>query len=162
MVRNTSGPIYEVAPVLNTRNGDKIVLSDGAYQSQSDSELRGNLNNSVYDTKVMEILPKLRDYFPELRIVKNYDTKYNLSIRVPLCIRMDGFDFTTFVRHREDNGMIYLYDRNTKLAFSYYETAEMDIMDAYGLYDWAYSIPDENAGRPLSMSALSNYTIIGL
>lgn len=162
MVRNTSGPIYEVAPVLNTRNGDKIVLSDGAYQSQTDSELRGNLNNSVYDTKVMEILPKLREYFPEIRIVKNYDTKYNLSIRVPLCIRMDGFDFTTFVRHREDNGMIYLYDRNTKLAFSYYEDVEGDILDAYKLFDWLYSIPDEDAGRPLSMSALSNYTIIGL
>lgn len=163
LARNTSGPVYEVAPVLNTRNGDKIILSDGLYQSQSDSELRSNINNNVYDSKVMEILPKLREYFPYIRIVKNYDTKYNLSVRVPLCIRMDGFDASSFVRHTESTGMVYLYDKNKKIAFSYYEDAEPLVMEAYGMEDWISSIPEEDSSRPLSMSLLANlYNIVGL
>lgn len=37
--------LYEVAAVLNTRQGDKIVLSDGTYMSATDASLRENNNN---------------------------------------------------------------------------------------------------------------------
>ena len=161
LIGSNSGTLYEVAPVLNTRNGDKIVLSDGAYKTQTESELRANADNSVYDTKVMEILPKIREYFPLIRIVKNYNTKYNLSVRVPLCLRMDGFDPEGFVRHQTDNGMVYLYNKTAKIAFSYYEDTEDIVMNTYGIEEWIYSIEDED--RPLSMSTLANlYTVIGL
>lgn len=111
----------------------------------------------------MEILPKLREYFPYIRIVKNYDTKYNLSVRVPLCIRMDGFDASSFVRHTESTGMVYLYDKNKKIAFSYYEDVEPLVMEAYGMENWISSIPEEDSSRPLSMSILANlYNIVGL
>ena len=48
-VRNSSSgeKLYEIAPVLNTRQGDQIILSDGKSSQTSDAELKANSN---YDT----------------------------------------------------------------------------------------------------------------
>ena len=35
---STGEKLYEIAAILNTRQGDKIILSDGTYLNASDSE----------------------------------------------------------------------------------------------------------------------------
>ncbi len=164
VARYSSGqPLYEVAAVLNTRNGDKIVLSDGDYIYASDTELSMNLDDSVYDTKVQELLLKYRSYFPDLRFVKNYSTKYDPDVRNPLCIRVNRFDGDKLTRHIEDNGMVYLYNRTGKFALSYYSGNGLEdkTMDDYGMWDWYDAIPDETS-RKITMATLQGYTIIGL
>lgn len=162
--RYSSGqPLYEVAAVLNTRNGDKIVLSDGKYLVAADAELRQNDDDSMYDLKVQELLNKFRRFFPDLRFVKNYSTRYNPDVRDPLCIRLDGFDGDNLLRHVEDNGMVYLYNRKARFALSYYsdDGLEDKTMDDYGMWDWYDAIPDEG-NRRIQMMTLIGYTIIGL
>lgn len=162
--RYSSGqPLYEIAPVLNTRNGDKIVLSDGNYLTDTDENLKQNMDNAIYDIKVQEIFNKFKRYFTNLKFVKNYTTIYDPNVRSPLCMRLDKFDGDNLKRHVEDNGMVYLYNRNGKFALSYYsdDGLEDKTMDDYGMWDWYDIIPDET-NRKISMSTLSGYTLIGL
>lgn len=153
--------LYEVSAVLNTRHGDKIILSNGKYLSESDESLRANNENSTYDKKVNEIFTNKRQYFMGITYKKNYSTKYDPSIRVPLCIRLDGFNEENMYKYTNiKNGMVYLYNPLKKIAISYY-TDELDgdwILDDYGIRDWVESLPTKS----ISLATLSNYIIIGL
>jgi hypothetical protein len=154
-------PLYEVSAVLNTRHGDKIILSNGQYVTESDALLRANNERNVYDAKVSSILANKRQYFVGLQYRKNYSTKYDPSIRVPLCIRLDGFDESSMYKYENTkNGMVYIYNPQKRIAISYY-TDDVDgdwILDEYGIRDWIETVPS----RSISLATLSNYTIVGL
>lgn len=158
----TSGEnLYEVAAVMTTRQGDKIVLSDGKYNSSSDSELRANNDNQTMMNKVQEIHAKKKTIFQGLEFKTNYTTTYNPNVRKPLCVRMDGFNEDNMYLYEDSNSkMRYIYDPASKIALSYLydEDYEDYVLDYYGIRSWVESLPK----RKVSMMILQNYTIIGL
>lgn len=95
-VRTTASgePLYDVAAVLNTRQGDKIVLSDGKASTRSDAELKANNDNTTFMQKVDAIVAQKRSYF-DLGFRTNAGIKLNPTMRTPLCININGFNETT-------------------------------------------------------------------
>ena len=157
----TGEKLYEIAAILNTRQGDKIILSDGTYLNASDSELRANNDNQTMMGKVQKIFTKKKMFFQGLTFSTNYNTTYNPNVRKPLCIRMDGFDESKMTLFEDPNSnMRYIYDSSKKIAFSYLYDPEYgdEVLDYYGIRDWVDSLPK----RKISLMILQNYTIIGL
>lgn len=154
-------PLYEIAAVLNTRQRDKIVLSDGKAMTATDAELKANDDNVVFTQKANEIKIQKENYFG-LEIGVRAKTFLNPIIRNPLCIKINGFNENNMYRYKNPRtGMEYIYDTKNKTAFSYF-TDELDgdwILDDYGIRDWVESLPT----KTISMATLANsYTIIGL
>lgn len=154
--------LYEIAPVLNTRQGDKIVLSNGKYKSMSDSELLLNSNNSHYLSCVTDIALQKREYFDGIGYVQNVDTWLDPYDRKPLCIRLDDFDETMAYKYIDEKQKLgFIYIPSSKVALSYY-ISDYDgdyVLDDYGIRDWV----DNLEQKKISLTSLSNYyTIIGL
>ncbi len=146
---------------MNTRQGDKIVLSDGTYKNAPDSELRANNSNQTMMNRVQEIFAQKKTVFQGLEFSTNYSTTYNPDVRKPLCIRLDGFDENKMAFYADPkSNMRYIYDSSKKIAFAYNEDEEYGdyVLDYYGIRDWVESLPK----RSTSMMILQNYTIIGL
>lgn len=153
--------LYEIAAVLNTRQGDKIVLSDGSYKTATDASLRANNNNQTMMNKVQEIFAQKKQIFQGLEFSTNYSTTYNPDVRKPLCLRMTGFNENKMALYTDPKtNMHYIYDSTNKIAFSYLDDEEYGdyVLDYYGIRDWVESLPKKN----LSMMILQNYTIVGL
>lgn len=160
-VTSSGEKLYEIAAILNTRQGDKIVLSDGTYAKASDLELRMNNNKQTMMGKVQEIFAQKKTIFQGLTFSTNYNTIYNPDVRKPLCIRMDGFDEGNMALFEDPkSNMRYIYDSSKKIAFSYLYDPEYEdeVLDYYGIREWVGSLPK----RKISMMMLQNYTIIGL
>lgn len=157
---STSGEnLYEVAPVLTTRQGDLIVLSKG---NATDAELKQNEDNSVFLEKAKAIATEKSNYFsPDIQISYNATKRINPSFRSPLCIVLDNFNENGFYKYyNEATNMEYLYDPITKLCFSFFaDEGDESMLEVYGLSDWASKLPEKR----ISIATLANlYTIIGL
>lgn len=154
--------LYDIAAVLNTRQGDKIVLRSGVASSATDAELRSNENATVFNQKAAAIM-KQKQQFYDLRIVSNSTLKLNPQMVGPfLCIDLGKFDESTmYTVTNSRTGMQYIYDSKTKVAFSHL-VDDLDgdwILDDYGIRDWVESLPVKN----ISMATIANsYKIIGL
>lgn len=64
-------------------------------------------------------------------------------------------------RPQASSGIVYIYDAENKIAFSYYEDIVNGdiVLDQYGIRDWVETIPQKS----ISIAAISNlYRIIGL
>lgn len=160
-ITSSGEKLYEVAAVMNTRQGDKIVLSDGNYLTASDAELRSYNSNQTMMSRVQEIFAQKKTIFQGLEFSTNYSTTYNPDVRKPLCIRLDGFneDNMAFYADPKSN-MRYIYDSSKKIALAYNDDEDYGdyVLDYYGIRDWVDSLPRRNT----SMMILQNYTIIGL
>ncbi|MDR1501575.1 MAG: hypothetical protein LBT43_03870 [Prevotella sp.] len=154
-------PLYEVAAVLNTRQGDKIILSDGKASATSDAVLMANANNTTFLQKANTVFAEKKIYY-DLQFRTNTTTKLNPALRTPLSIRLDGFNESSMYRYKNPNtGIEYIYDTTRRIAYSHL-TDKIDedwILDDYGIRDWVESLPV----RSISMATLANsYRIIGL
>lgn len=163
LARTTSSgeKLYEVAAVLNTRQGDKIVLSDGAYKTASDASLRENNNNQTMMSKVQSIFAQKKNIFKDLEFSTNYSKTYNPDVRIPLCIRLDGFKENAMSLYVDPKtNMHYIFNSTNKIALSYLDDEEYGdyVLDYYGIRDWVESLPKKN----ISMMILQGFTIIGL
>ena len=162
-VRNSpSGEaLYEVAAVLNTRQGDKIVLSDGKASTATDAELLSNENNTVFLDKANKIAAQKKNYFG-LKITTNTVTRINPHLRSTLTINMGEVVEDNFYRFMNPMTNIeYIYDSVNKIAFSHLIDRGYDdwILDDYVIRDWVESIPEKR----VSITSLANsYKIIGL
>lgn len=155
--------LFDVFAVLNTRQGDKIVLSDGKTSSRSETELRANLNDATYLTKAKAIAAQKRLYFREyeIDIKANYATKIMPLARNPLCIELPAIDESKMMKFTyEATNMVYLYDPVNRVAFAYHAPDGDDYIPAsYGISDWVENMTE----KPISMTTLyQRYTIIGL
>lgn len=162
--RSSNGKrLYEIAPVLNTRQGDKIVLSTGAYKQMTDEQLSVNSNNSNYLSCVTDIALQKYKYFNGLAYKQNVDTWLDPYDRNPLCLRLDGFDETQAFKYiPEGQNVGYIYIPTAKVALSYFISEEDGdyILDDYGIRDWVENTLQE---KKISLASLANYyTIIGL
>lgn len=163
-VRSTPGyePLYDIVPVLVTRQSDRIILSDRSASSISDEELRKNENPEVFLQRAKAISEEKSKVFSSMiQISYNKKTRLTPAHRNPLCIELKGFKEENF-RHffNEKTGMGYIYDPSTRICFSYFAGEEDDsVLDVYGIRDWVEALPV----KKISVAALANvYKIIGL
>lgn len=164
MVRSTSSydALYDVAAVLVTRQGDRIILSDGNATTTTDAELRKNEDNAVFMQKVEKIAAEKSKFFSsDIEISYNKKTKLNPILRSPLCIDLAKFNEKNFYRfYYEKTGIEYIYDPTTRICFSYFiDEGDDEALDIYGIRNWVESLPE----RKISIASLANsYMIIGL
>ena len=151
--------LYDVVPVLFTRQGDRIILRSG--NTVTDTELRRNENVTVFNQKAVEIKEQKQAFYG-LRISSNSVTRLNPNLGKPLCINLPKVDESTMYTYTNPRtGIQYIYDTVNKIAFSHY-TDDLDgdwILDDYGIRDWIEALPTKS----ISMATLANsYRIIGL
>lgn len=153
--------LYEIAPVLITRQGDYIVLSDGKYQQMSDEQLKQNADDNYYLSCLSEIATQKRQFFKGLDYIGYKNTRLDPRDGNPLCIRLDKFDETKAYKFITEENMVYIYMPEAKVALSYYisEWDEDAVLNDYGIREWVESLPE----KKIAISSLANYyTIIGL
>ncbi len=153
--------LYDVAAVLVTRQGDRIVLRTSDASLNSDYELSRNENISVFSSKAEDIKNKMGQIF-KLKIESNSVSRLNPLIGNPLCIDLKKINLESMQRRPQaSSGIVYIYDAENKIAFSYYEDIVNGdiVLDQYGIRDWVETIPQKS----ISIAAISNlYRIIGL
>lgn len=153
--------LYDIAPVLVTRQGDRIVLRDGKAATATDEELARNEEDAVFDAKALEI-SSIKGKYYDLEIRSNSENRLNPIIGNPLCLDLKTVDEASMYTYTNPRtGIQYIYDKENKIAFSHF-TDELDgdwILDDYGIRDWVESLPIKS----ISMATLANsYRIIGL
>lgn len=74
--------LYDVVPVLFTRQGDRIILRSG--NTVTDTELRRNENVTVFNQKAVEIKEQKQAFYG-LRISSNSVTRLNQTLE-SLCV----------------------------------------------------------------------------
>lgn len=160
---STGEALYDIAPVLITRQGDRIILRMKPAASISDNELKRNENSEVFTQKALAIKEQKGNFY-ELEITANPIARLNPSATSDkyICVDlkyMDEKNMAVYTNNR--TGMQYIYDRQNRIAFSHY-IDELDgdwILDEYGIRTWVESLPTKN----ISMASLaSSYHIIGL
>jgi hypothetical protein len=130
-------PLYNIAAILNTRQGDKIILCDTLGKNLPDAELVKNSDNTIFIRKASEIAKKMEKYF-EIEIKSNVYAKYNPVLCNPLCeVVICNGDNLHWCQDK-NSGLYYIYDKQNKVAFSVYDD-DIDgdyVLDDYGIRDW--------------------------
>ncbi len=154
--------LYDIAPILTTRQGDKIILADGTAKNATDEELIQNGNDAVFMSKVKNISTEISQYFSSQIEISYNKTKYLVPKNIsPLCIVVPEFNPTRFKKfYYEPTNMEYLYDPQAKICFSFFaDEGDESTLDLYGLEEWGSNLPEHR----ISIATLANsYTIIGL
>lgn len=151
--------LYDIAAVLNTRQGDQIVLRQ-VSSSPTDAELRSNESSTVFAQKVNSIKQEKQAFF-DLEIGANSVKRLNPQMGNPLCIDLRQVDESSMAVYTNPRtGIQYIYDKAKRIAFSHIidDIDEDWILDEYGIRDWVESLPQKS----ISMATLASYTIIGL
>lgn len=160
---STGEALYDIVPILITRQGDRIILREEQASLVSEEELRKNEYSEVFTKKALAIKEQ-KSHFYELEITANPVTRLNTAATSNkyICIdlrNMDEQNMAVFTNNR--TGMQYIYDRKNHIAFAHY-IDELDsdwILDEYGIRTWVESLPIKS----ISMASLANsYHIIGL
>lgn len=151
--------LYDIAAVLNTRQGDQIVLRKSST-APTDSELRSNESSTVFAQKANAIKQEKQVFF-DLEIGANSVKRLNPQMGNPLCIDLRQVDESSMAVYTNPRtGVQYIYDKAKRIAFSHIidDIDEDWILDEYGIRDWVESLPKKS----ISMATLASYTIIGL
>lgn len=158
---STGEALYDVAPVLITKQGDRIILRTQNKSTLTDAELMGNASATVFTQKASEIYEQKKGLYG-LRIRSVSTLKLNPQLGDPLCVDLGEVrenEMYTYINSKTN--MEYIYDPVRKIAFSLYVGSRDGdvILDDYGIRDWVESLPTKS----ISLANLANnYTIIGL
>lgn len=159
LVRATSSgeQLCDIAAVLNTRHGDKIILTNGESSNQTDAELRKNNDNTIFMAKADKIKEEKAQYY-QCEIRTNTSKVIKPYLRVPLVLELRKFDESSVYKYTNPKTqMTYIYDTKSRTALSYYN--EEWIPWDYGMLEWIENIPTKS----IPMSSLYQlFTIIGL
>ena len=158
-VRATSSgeKLYKIAPILNTRQGDKIVLNSDGDAQFTDEELRKNNDNDYFMTQSQAMAAEKGQYY-KCTITANPNLRVMPLLRVPLCIELDEIDESRMCKFfNEENNMWYIYDPVAFTAYSFY--LDDFVLDMYGMREWVESLPTKSISM---VNLFMNYTIIGL
>ncbi|MCH3970220.1 MAG: MAC/perforin domain-containing protein [Prevotella sp.] len=162
MVRSTPSyeALYDVVPVLITRQGDRIIFMNKS--NKSDDDLRKNANNDYFMERVKDISNNRMNMFSdEIELAYNKKTHINPILRNPLCIVINDFNKADFYRYYYAKTSIeYIYNPKTHVAFSFFIDEDDDeVLDIYGIRKWFENLPENK----ITIASLANhYNIIGL
>ncbi|AKH95173.1 hypothetical protein [Elizabethkingia anophelis] len=158
-VRNSpsGGVLSDIAAVLTTRNGDKIVLSDGNAATATDVQLMMNNDPTYFMTRATAIAADKAQYY-QCEIRTNSTRVYRPYIRVPLVLELKKFNEASVFKYKNPKTNIwYIYNTQSRTALSFLD--EEYIPWTYGIGDWVENVPVKN----ISMSTLYQlFTIVGL
>ncbi|MDR0938012.1 MAG: hypothetical protein LBN29_01475 [Mediterranea sp.] len=155
-------PLYDIVPVLRTRQGDYIVFNNSTTMNADEATLAANEDETVFNNKAQELVAALKPYF-RLKIEATPDMRLQTIFRSPLCINLIDFNAKGFYRWKNDkSGISYIYDPDKKIGFSYLPDDECDlqILGVYGIKEWVESLPER--ATTVNKLATQNYTIVGL
>lgn len=149
--------LYDVVAVLNTRQGDKIILNDSKTSQSTDAELKANNNYNTFMAKSQAIANEKKNYY-KCTIKADANKIVTPIIRVPLSIELKEIQESRMCKFKNaDTNMWYIYDPVGLCAYSFY--LDDYILDVYGMKNWINTVPVQ----PISMTSLyQRYTIIGL
>ncbi|MGQ2119086.1 hypothetical protein [Ornithobacterium rhinotracheale] len=158
--------LSDVACVLETRNGDNIILTPIRYDA-SDEELRKYNSESEFIKKGKELSAMFKPFFKGLkikgstkRVIRPY-LRDELSIEFPFKFK-ETDNLYKFLN--KTNNTWYIYNTENKQAFAYYDIAGVipgssGIDELYGCSEWINQLPE----RPISIYELiKKYKVIGL
>lgn len=153
--------LYGIAAILNTRQGDKIILTDPSDKDLTEDELIKNDDNNVFFAKASQIAEKMKKVF-SIEIKSNVYGHFNPHILDPLC-EVVTVDFSDMHWIENKNMRLkYIYNKEHKIAFSVYDDElEGDyVLDEYGIRDWY----DENCTyKSIALGTITRtFKIIGL
>lgn len=156
--KSSSGEkLYDIVPVLSTRQGDKLIFSNLDAANQPDAELKANSSIATFTQKSNAIKDEKSKYY-KLAIKANPNKIINPIIQTTLSFPIDNVDETGMYKFKNPNTNIwYIYNPTSLYCFAYYD--DDYILDAYGILDWVNSIPI----KTVSMTTLyQRYRIFGL
>ena len=113
---STGEALYDIAPVLITRQGDRIILRMKPAASISDNELKRNENSEVFTQKALAIKEQKGNFY-ELEITANPIARLNPSATSDKYICVD---------------------------LKYMDKKNMAVLDEYGIRTWVESLPTKN------------------
>lgn len=153
--------LYDIAAVLTTRQGDKIVLRTGDAATATDDDLSSNEDASIFAQRAAAIAQAKQKYY-DLEIRVNPSIRLNPTMGIPLCIDLGTINEESMYIHTNPHtGIHYIYDSTNKIAFSHL-VDEIDgdwILDEYGIRDWIESLEVKS----IALATIANsYKIIGL
>ncbi|WP_333888489.1 MAC/perforin domain-containing protein [Sphingobacterium siyangense] len=159
LVRTTgSGErLYDIAAVLNTRQGDKIILGKGSAATATDADLRANNTPSIFAAKSQALANEKMNFYQCL-IKSNESTIILPFLRIPLSINIANVSESRMLKfYNTESDMWYIYDPVGLTAYSFY--LDDYILEVYGMKDWFDTLQE----KAISMTNLyQRYTIIGL
>ncbi len=157
----TSGaPLCDIALVLHTRNGDKLILTQ-LNESASDEELLLNNQKGQYVSKGRKLVSSVKEVFKGLKKSGKPNKILYPYLRTNLCSNAI-VDFSRIKKYKNPKTkVVYLYDDVSKVAFSYYQggVGDKDLEQEYGLTDFVSALPEKEVSI---MNLLQNYTVLGL
>ena len=154
---NSGEKLYDIVPVLNTRQGDKLIFSNPDAASQSDEELKANSIPATFLTKSNAIKDEKSKYY-QLKIKADPNKTINPIIQTTLSFQINNVDEKGMYKFKNANTNIwYIYNPTSMYCFAYYD--DDYIPDAYGILDWVNGIPI----KAVTMTTLyQRYKIYGL
>ncbi|GHV39485.1 hypothetical protein FACS1894179_04460 [Bacteroidia bacterium] len=149
--------LYDIVPVLSTRQGDKLIFSNPNAAGQTDAQLRENSTVATFTAKSNAIKNEKSKYY-KLAIKANASKIINPVIRIPLSFDIPSVNEAGVYKFKNPNTNIwYIYNPTSLYCFAYYD--DDYIPDAYGISDWIKNIPVKS----VSMTTLyQRYRIFGL
>lgn len=156
--KSSSGEkLYDIVPVLSTRQGDKLIFSNPNVANQSDAELKANSSITTFTEKSNAIKDEKSKYY-KLAIKANPNKVINPIIQTTLSFPINNVNETGMYKFKNPNTNIwYIYNPTSLYCFAYYD--DDYILDAYGILDWVNNIPIKS----VSMTTLyQRYRIFGL
>lgn len=156
--KSSSGEkLYDIVPVLSTRQGDKLIFSNPDATNQSDAELKANSIITTFTEKSNAIKDEKSKYY-KLAIKANPNKVINPIIQTTLSFPIDNVNEAEMYKFKNPNTNIwYIYNPKSLYCFAYYD--DDYILDAYGIYEWINNIPVKS----VSMTTLyQRYRIFGL
>lgn len=150
--------LYDVAAVLNTRQGDKIIFTNASSKTASDEALKENEKEEVFMSKAKSIAEQ-KSKFYQCEIRTNSKRTIKPYLRMPLSIELNSsFNEEKVYKYKNpETNIWYIYDLKSRTAFSFYDEEYIPLV--YGILDWVENIPEKN----ISMTTLYQlFTIIGL
>lgn len=156
--KSSSGEkLYDIVPVLSTRQGDKLIFSNPNAVNQSDTELRAYNTAATFTARSNAIKEEKSKYY-KLEIKASPNKIINPVIQTTLSFDISNVNEAGVYKFRNANTNIwYIYNPTSLYCFAYYD--DDYIPDAYGITDWVNSIPV----KAVSMTTLyQRYRIFGL
>lgn len=156
--KSSSGEkLYDIVPVLNTRQGDKLIFSNPDAANKSDAELKANGTPATFTERSNRIKDEKSKYY-KLAIKANPNKVINPVIQTTLSFSINNVNESNMYKYKNPNTNIwYIYNPSSLYCFAYYD--DDYIPDAYGITDWVNSIPI----KAVSMTTLyQRYRIFGL
>lgn len=154
---STGEKLYDIVPILNTRQGDKLIFSNPNAAQQSDAELKANSIYENFLTKSNAIKDEKSKYY-KLTIKADPNKVINPIFQTTLSFDIPNVNEGEMYKFKNSNTNIwYIYNPKSLHCFAFYD--DDYIPDSYGISEWINSIPIKAVSM---MTLYQRYRIFGL